>query len=146
MLNTQSDNLRVTMFYGPLFVSILAGIMLAMSMIVALKSFCRNKDCLVMMMSCSTNNGTFACASTILTAFLFFYLLLFVEALNETNADIDFVHGELEDDKPWANVGLFEKLFNSEKLYKTYLLRETNVNGELCLTCHHADGYADEIK
>ncbi|HAI70817.1 MAG TPA: hypothetical protein DCW74_20255 [Alteromonas australica] len=57
-----------------------------------------------------------------------------------------FVHGELEDDKPWANVGLFEKLFNSEKLYKTYLLRETNVNGELCLTCHHADGYADEIK
>ena len=95
MLNTQSDNLRVTMFYGPLFVSILAGIMLAMSMIVALKSFCRNKDCLVMMMSCSTNNGTFACASTILTAFLFFYLLLFVEALNETNADIDFVQDEL---------------------------------------------------
>mmetsp|Transcript_11615 Transcript_11615/g.15743 ORF Transcript_11615/g.15743 Transcript_11615/m.15743 type:complete len:125 (+) Transcript_11615:1066-1440(+) len=95
MLNTQSDNLRVTMFYGPLFVSILAGIMLLMSLIIAMQSFCRNKDCLVMMMSCSTNNGTFACASTILTAFLFFYLLLFVEALNETNADIDFVRNEL---------------------------------------------------
>ena len=83
------------MFYGPLFVSILAGIMLLMSLIIALQSFCRHKDCLVMMMSCSTNNGTFACASTILTAFLFFYLLLFVEALNETNSDIDFVRNEL---------------------------------------------------
>ena len=95
MLNTQSDNLRVTMFYGPLFVAILAGIMLLMSLIIALQSFCRHKDCLVMMMSCSTNNGTFACASTILTAFLFFYLLLFVEALSETNSDIDFVRNEL---------------------------------------------------
>jgi len=95
MLNTQSDNLRATMFYGPLFVSILAGIMLLMSLIIAMQSFCRHKDCLVMMMSCSTNNGTFACASTILTAFLFFYLLLFVEALNETNSDIDFVRNEL---------------------------------------------------
>ena len=90
-LNTQSDNLRSTMLYGPLFVSILASIMLLMSLIIALQSFCRNKDCLVMMVSCSTNNGTFACASTVITAFLFFYLLLFVEALNETNSDIDFV-------------------------------------------------------
>lgn len=47
------------------------------------------------MISCSTNNGTFACASTVITAFLFFYLLLFVEALNETNADIDFVRNQL---------------------------------------------------
>ena len=84
------------MFYGPLFISILSGIMLLKSLIIALQSFCRSKDCLVMMMSCQTNNGTFACASTILTAFLFFYLLLFVEALNETNADIDFVQTELK--------------------------------------------------
>ena len=83
------------MFYGPLFVSILAGIMLLMSLIIALQSFCRQKDCLVMMISCSTNNGTFACASTVITAFLFFYLLLFVEALNETNADLDFVRIQL---------------------------------------------------
>ena len=34
-LNTQSDNLGSTMFYGPLFVSILASIMLLMSLIVA---------------------------------------------------------------------------------------------------------------
>lgn len=90
-LNTQSLNLRTTMFYGPLFVSILAGIMLLMSLMIALQSFCHHKDCLVVMVSCSTNNGTFACASTVITAFLFFYLLLFVEALKETNADIDFV-------------------------------------------------------
>ena len=34
-LNTQSENLGSTMFYGPLFVSILAAIMLLMSLIVA---------------------------------------------------------------------------------------------------------------
>lgn len=83
------------MFYGPLFVSILAGIMILMSFIIALQSFCRQKDCLMMMVSCSTNNGGFACASTVITAFLFFYLLLFFEALNETNSDIDFVKTEL---------------------------------------------------
>ena len=66
-----------------------------MSLVIALQSFCRQKDCLMMMISCSTNNGTFACASTCITAFLFFYLLLFFEALNETNSDIDFVETEL---------------------------------------------------
>lgn len=35
-LNTQSDNLRSTMFYGPLFVAILAGIMILMSLVIAL--------------------------------------------------------------------------------------------------------------
>ena len=94
-LNTQSGTLRDTMFYGPLFVSVLAGVMLLMAIVVALKSFCRYKDCLAMMTSCSTNNGTFACASTCLTAFLFFYLLLFFEALQETNSDIEFVNDSL---------------------------------------------------
>ena len=90
-LNTQSENLGSTMFYGPLFVSILASIMLLMSLIVACQSFCRYKDCTLIVTSCSTNNGGFACASTSITAFLFFYLLLFVEAYNETESDIDFV-------------------------------------------------------
>ena len=94
-LNTQSNNLRDTMFYGPLFVAILASVMLLMSLIIALQSFCRHKDCLLMMVSCSTNNGSFACASTCITAFLFFYLLLFFEALNETSQDIDFVKNSL---------------------------------------------------
>ena len=83
------------MLYGPLFVLLLAGIMILMSLIIALQSFCRQKDCMMMMVSCSTNNGSFACASTVITAFLFFYLLLFVEALNETNSDIDFVTNSL---------------------------------------------------
>ena len=83
------------MFYGPLFVSVLAGIMLLMAVVIAIKSFCRKKDCLVVLTSCSTNNGTFGCASTFLTAFLFFYLLLFYEALNETNSDIEFVNDSL---------------------------------------------------
>ena len=49
-----------------------------------------------MVTACSTNNGAFICASTCLTALLFFYFLLFLEALMETNADIDFVHDKLE--------------------------------------------------
>ena len=95
MLNTQSDNLRSTMFYGPLFVSILSGVMILMAFIIACQAFCRTKDCLTMMMSCEGNNTTFACASTCITAFLFFYLLLFFEALIETNSDLDFVKDEL---------------------------------------------------
>lgn len=57
-----------------------------------------------------------------------------------------FMHGELNDTQPWANVGLFDRMFASEKLFRTYLLRENNANGELCLICHHADGYAEQIK
>ena len=94
-LNTQSDNLRQTMFYGPLFVSILAGVMILMAFIIAFQAFCRSKDCLQMVVSCEGNNTTFACASTCITAFLFFYLLLFFEALIETNSDLDFVKDEL---------------------------------------------------
>jgi hypothetical protein len=79
------------MFYGPLFVSILAGVMILMSFIIAIQSFCRHKDCLMMMVSCSSNNGGFACAAPCIAAFLFFYLLLFFQALNESKTDIDFV-------------------------------------------------------
>ncbi len=56
-----------------------------------------------------------------------------------------YVHGSFESDRPWANVSFFDRLFVSEYMYKSYLLRQSNENGELCLLCHRADGYADEI-
>lgn len=95
LLNTQSSNLKQTMFYGPLFVGILASIMILMSLVVALQSCCLKKDCLAIIVSCTTNNGAFGCSTTVITAFLFFYLLLFVEALNETSSDVDFMENEL---------------------------------------------------
>ena len=94
-LNTQAANLRPTMFYGPLGIQILSGITLLMAVVIALKSLFRYRDCMLMVTACATNNGAFICASTCLTALLFFYLLLFAEALMETNADIDFVKDKL---------------------------------------------------
>ena len=94
-LNTQSENLRPTMFYGPLGIQILSGISLLMALVITLRSLIRDKNPLQIVIACSTNNGAFICASTCLTALLFFYLLLFIEALNETNADIDFVKDKL---------------------------------------------------
>ena len=83
------------MYYGPLGIQIMAGIMLLMAVVIALQSLCRHKDLVLMVTACSANNGAFICASTCLTALLFFYLLLFAEALMETNADIDFVQDKL---------------------------------------------------
>ncbi len=45
-------------------------------------------------------------------------------------------HGELRGDGPWASVSLLERLTGSERLRKTYLLREKNTDGELCRACH----------
>ena len=95
-LNTQAANLKPTMFYGPLGIQIISGIMILMAIVIALQSLCRHKDPMLMITACSTNNGAFICASTCLTALLFFYLLLFAEALSETNLDIDFVHDKVE--------------------------------------------------
>jgi len=94
-LNTQAANLRPTMFYGPLGIQILAGIILLMAIVITIRSLCRDKNPLLVITACSTNNGAFICASTCLTALMFFYLLLFIEALNEINSDIDFVKDKL---------------------------------------------------
>lgn len=94
-LNTQAANLRPTMFYGPLGIQILSGIILLMAVVITIRSLIRDKNPLMVITACSTNNGAFICASTCLTAIIFFYLLLFIEALNETNSDIDFVKDKL---------------------------------------------------
>jgi cytochrome c553 len=50
------------------------------------------------------------------------------------------VHGSLASDRPWASVSLMDRLTQSERMSKTYLLRRNNVNGELCLICHGGSG------
>lgn len=45
-------------------------------------------------------------------------------------------HGPLTDDEPWASVSLLDRLFDRERLRRTFLLRRRNTNGELCRACH----------
>ncbi len=45
-------------------------------------------------------------------------------------------HGRLHSNRPWASVSFIDRILNSERLNKTYLLRRNNADGELCLVCH----------
>ncbi len=49
-------------------------------------------------------------------------------------------HGSLQSDRPWASVSLMDRLTDSERMHKSYLLRRNNANGELCLVCHDTRG------
>ncbi|RME33297.1 MAG: hypothetical protein D6786_08075 [Gammaproteobacteria bacterium] len=51
-----------------------------------------------------------------------------------------YAHGELESDRPWASVSLMDRLTNSERMHKSFLLRRNNADGELCLVCHDTSG------
>jgi len=50
-------------------------------------------------------------------------------------------HGRLHSNRPWASVSFVDRLFASERMNKTYLLRRNNTNGELCLVCHDPEGH-----
>lgn len=47
-----------------------------------------------------------------------------------------YVHGSLKSDSPMASVSAMDRLFNRERLKKSFLLRRNNSNGDLCLACH----------
>ncbi len=49
-----------------------------------------------------------------------------------------YTHGNLHSEKPHASYSFMDVLLGSEHLHKSFLLRRKNVNGELCLTCHHS--------
>ncbi len=49
-------------------------------------------------------------------------------------------HGRLESDRPWASVSLMDRLTDSERMHKSYLLRRNNADGDLCLVCHDTSG------
>lgn len=50
-----------------------------------------------------------------------------------------YTHGPLESDRPWASVSPLDRIFDPERLHKTFLLRRRNSEGELCLICHPAE-------
>jgi hypothetical protein len=50
-----------------------------------------------------------------------------------------YSHGKLDSDKPQANVNFIDKLFDTERMHKSFLLRRDNSDGGLCLTCHNPD-------
>lgn len=47
-----------------------------------------------------------------------------------------YMHGSLTSDRPQASYCFMDRLIDSERLKKSFLLRRNNVDGELCLTCH----------
>ena len=47
-----------------------------------------------------------------------------------------YTHGPLRSENPWVDVSWYERLTNSERLHKTFLLRRHNREGALCLVCH----------
>ena len=47
-----------------------------------------------------------------------------------------YTHGPMLSEKPWVDVSWFERLTNSERLRKTFLLRRHNRDGGLCMACH----------
>lgn len=48
-----------------------------------------------------------------------------------------YTHGNLDSVRPQASFSFMDRLVNSERLHKSYLLRRNNVDGELCLICHN---------
>ena len=46
------------------------------------------------------------------------------------------VHGSLESERPRASFSFLDRLTNDPRLRKSFLLRRSNVDGELCLVCH----------
>jgi hypothetical protein len=49
-----------------------------------------------------------------------------------------YTHGSFYTEQPRANINSFDKLFDTERMHNSYLLRLNNTNGEFCLLCHQA--------
>jgi len=50
-----------------------------------------------------------------------------------------YTHGSLNSERPQASFSLMDRLFDAERLHKSFLLRRNNSDGELCLTCHNVN-------
>ena len=47
-----------------------------------------------------------------------------------------YTHGSLKSDRPCCCMSLLDRMFNRERMKKSFLLRRDNTNGELCKACH----------
>ncbi len=48
-----------------------------------------------------------------------------------------YMHGSLSSDRPQASVSFMDRLLNSDRLTKSFLLRRSVTDGELCMICHN---------
>jgi len=47
-----------------------------------------------------------------------------------------YIHGSLKSETPMASSSAMDKLFNRDRLKKSFMLRRNNSKGDLCLACH----------
>lgn len=47
-----------------------------------------------------------------------------------------FTHGSLKSDHPCCSVSFLDRMFDRDRMRKSFLLRRENTNGELCKACH----------
>ncbi len=47
-----------------------------------------------------------------------------------------YTHGRLISERPCCSVSLLDRMFNRERMRRSFLLRRENANGELCKACH----------
>jgi hypothetical protein len=47
-----------------------------------------------------------------------------------------YTHGNFYTEQPRANINFFDKLFDTERMHNSFLLRQNNTEGEFCLLCH----------
>lgn len=50
-----------------------------------------------------------------------------------------YTHGSLQSKRPQASYSLMDRIFDAERLHKSFLLRRNNTDGELCLICHNVN-------
>jgi Cytochrome c7 and related cytochrome c len=50
-----------------------------------------------------------------------------------------YTHGSLTSERPQASFSFMDRLFDAERLHKSFLLRRNNSDGELCLICHNVN-------
>lgn len=47
-----------------------------------------------------------------------------------------YTHGSLKSDRPCCSVSFLDRMFDRERMKKSFLLRRENTNGGLCSACH----------
>lgn len=50
-----------------------------------------------------------------------------------------YTHGSFTSERPQASFSFMDRLFDAERLHKSFLLRRNNADGELCLICHNVN-------
>lgn len=50
-----------------------------------------------------------------------------------------YTHGSLTSERPQASHSFIDRIFDAERLHKSFFLRRNNTDGELCLTCHNVN-------